>query len=123
MSQQHHLHEAYSSRNPVPNVRKFLAEQAKKVNPVSKEAKEDVNETRREVRDPTTKSEVIIQDVDADYVSAIQNPHVLFCLSRVSDGQMTIPSANVSRQDSKKIAAGGTAPIVISPPQNPGPRD
>jgi Ca2+-dependent lipid-binding protein len=76
MSQQHHLHEAYSSRNPVPNVPRFLSEQAKKVNPASKDEDKNVNKTRREVRDPTTKSEVTIQDVDANYASAVRDPHV-----------------------------------------------
>jgi Ca2+-dependent lipid-binding protein len=74
MSQQHRLHEPYSSRNPVPNVPKFLAEQAKKVNP-AKDSK-DASKTRREVRDPTTKNEVTIQDVDANYAAAVSNPQV-----------------------------------------------
>jgi Ca2+-dependent lipid-binding protein len=74
MSQQHHLHEPYSSRNPVPNVPRFLAEQAKKVAPV-KEKKDD-NKTRREVIDPTTKNKVMIEDVDRDYAKAVRDPHV-----------------------------------------------
>ena len=71
---QHHLHEPYSSRNPVPNVPRFLAEQAKRVNPAKD--KKDTGKTRREVVDPTTKNEVTIEDVDADYVKAVGDPHV-----------------------------------------------
>jgi Ca2+-dependent lipid-binding protein len=74
MSQQHHLHELYSSRNPVPHVPKFLAKQAKQINPAAK--KEDQSKTRWEVTDPTTKNEVMIEDVDADYAHAVWNPHV-----------------------------------------------
>jgi len=73
--QQHHLHEPYSSRNPVPNVPRFLAEQAKKANPAKD--KEDSTKTRREITDPTTKNEVVIQDVDANYAKAVQDPHVI----------------------------------------------
>ena len=74
MSQQHQYHEPYSSRNPVPNVPKFLAEQAKKMNPAKE--KSDASKTRREVRDPITKNDVTIQDVDADYAKAVSDPHV-----------------------------------------------
>jgi Ca2+-dependent lipid-binding protein len=74
-ARQHHLHEPYSSRNPVPNVPRFLAEQAKRVTPSNKE-KKDTDKSRREVVDPTTKNEVIIQDVDADYAKAVSDPHV-----------------------------------------------
>lgn len=74
-AQQHHLHEPYSSRNPVPNVPRFLAEQAKRVNPAIKD-KKDTDKTRRQVVDPTTKNEVTIQDVDADYTKAVNDPHV-----------------------------------------------
>jgi ribosome biogenesis GTPase A len=63
----------------VPNVPKFLAEQAKRINPAAK--KEDQSKTRREVTDPTTKNEVMIEDVDADYVHAVRNPHVVRQLS------------------------------------------
>jgi len=77
MSQQHTLHEPYSSRNRVPNVPRFLAEQARKVSPVKDEKNpKGTEKTRREVVDPTTKNEVIIQDVDADYGKAVRNPHV-----------------------------------------------
>jgi len=76
MSQQHRLHEPYSSRNPVPNVPKFLAEQAQRVVP-GKEGSQDAGKTRREVRDPTTKNEVTIQDVDRNYASAVRDPHVI----------------------------------------------
>ena len=72
--QQHHLHEPYSSRNPVPSVPRFLAEQAKKVNPTKD--KKDSTKTRREVTDPTTKNKVVIQDVDANYAKAVRDPHV-----------------------------------------------
>ena len=72
--QQHHLHEPYSSRNPVPNVPRFLAEQAKKVTP--KEKDEDKKAHRREVIDPTTKNKVMIEDVDRDYAKAVRDPHV-----------------------------------------------
>lgn len=74
-ARQHHLHEPYSSRNPVPNVPRFLAEQAKRITPAAKENK-DTDKTRREVVDPTTKNEVTIQDVDADYAKAVSDPHV-----------------------------------------------
>ena len=74
-AQQHHLHEPYSGRNPVPNVPRFLAEQAKKANPAKD--KKDSTKTRREVTDPTTKNQVVIQDVDANYAKAVQDPHVI----------------------------------------------
>jgi Ca2+-dependent lipid-binding protein len=101
MSQQHTLHEPYSSRNPVPNVPRFLAEQAKKVNPA--DTKEDkktkgTEHTRREVTDPTTKSEVVIQDVDADYAKAVSEPLV-------------------SPFDAKLIVADNCTPSQLSRPQ------
>jgi Ca2+-dependent lipid-binding protein len=74
-ARQHHLHEPYSSRNPVPNVPRFLAEQAKRITPATKDQKE-TDKTRREVVDPTTKNEVTIEDVDADYAKAVSDPHV-----------------------------------------------
>jgi Ca2+-dependent lipid-binding protein len=74
-AQQHTLHEPYSSRNPVPNVPRFLAEQAKKIDPTKN--KKDDTKTRREVKDPTTKNEVVIQDVDANYAKAVRDPHVI----------------------------------------------
>ena len=75
MSQQHKFNEPYSSRNPVPNVPRFLAEQTKKVNPAKE--KDDSTKIQRQVRDPTTKNEVTIQDVDADYGKAVSDPHVI----------------------------------------------
>jgi Ca2+-dependent lipid-binding protein len=76
--QQHTLHEPYSSRNPVPNVPRFLAEQAKKVNPAQDNKSKGTEKTRREVTDPTTKNEVVIQDVDANYAKAVRDPHVRY---------------------------------------------
>jgi Ca2+-dependent lipid-binding protein len=112
-AQQHHLHEPYSSRNPVPNVPKFLAEQAKKVNPVKEDASKKEKETTREVVDPTTKNNVIIQDVDADYAKAVSDPHVI-PFNCCDNNQVTVPRANLPGQNAAVVPstqAAGVQPI------------
>ena len=101
-AQQHHLHEPYSSRNPVPNVPRFLAEQAKKVNPVKEDASKKEENTTREVVDPTTKNNVIIQDVDADYAKAVSDPHVI-PFNCCGNNQVTVPRANLPGQNNDAV--------------------
>jgi|SRR5271170_4506150 Ca2+-dependent lipid-binding protein len=99
-AQQHHLHEPYSSRNPVPNVPRFLAEQAKKIDPTKD--KKDNTKTKREVRDPITKNEVVIQDVDANYAKAVQDPHVIKTFDVSSDNRSQFQMRTLLVTESKK---------------------
>ena len=112
-AQQHHLHEPYSSRNPVPNVPRFLSEQAKKVNPVKENQSKKEKNTTREVVDPTTKNDVVIQDVDADYAKAVSDPHVTL-LNCCANNQITVPRANLTGQNNQVVPSTQGAAVFTS---------
>lgn len=88
-AKQHKKNEPYTANNPIPNVARFFKEQSAKLDP-KKDGIQDISqrgkETRRTVNDPTTKSDVEIQDVDTDFVDAVDNP------------QITIPKANIQEK-------------------------
>jgi hypothetical protein len=73
----------YSARNPIPNVKQFTEEFQKRLDLQKLGPKDDDsksknkgNKTRRQVVDPTTKSNVIIQDVQGDFESPYRRPEV-----------------------------------------------
>lgn len=93
----------YSGRNPVPNIQRFIEsldadkehrdaqlEADMKANPSNGEVKDHVEEsqpkgvkgTRKWVTDPTTGNQVQIEDVNPDFMKAVDHPVVcrtLFC--------------------------------------------
>jgi hypothetical protein len=86
----------YSSRNPVPNIQRFIQslDADKKQRDAALDAKMRTNQnnsevrehqegqptgikgTRKTVTDPTTGNEVTIEDVDANFMKAVQDPVV-----------------------------------------------
>lgn len=87
----------YSGKNPIPNIQKFVEsldkdkkerdakinEQAKSQPTSSSEVKDHksgqptgVEGSRKTVTDPTTGREVQIEDVNADFMKAVENPQV-----------------------------------------------
>lgn len=88
----------YSGKNPIPNIQKFVEgldkdkkerdakinEQAKAKPTTSPEVKDHQNGqptgvegSRKTVTDPTTGREVQIEDVNADFMKAVENPQVM----------------------------------------------
>ncbi|TVY43714.1 Meiotically up-regulated protein [Lachnellula subtilissima] len=104
----------YSATNPIPNIQKFvesldkdkkerdakLDEQMRSNQPNSSEARDhkqgkpkgDVS-SRKVVTDPTTGNEVEIEDVNAEFMKAADNP------------QLSVPNANVNKDTSVKTEA------------------
>jgi hypothetical protein len=89
----------YSGANPVPNIQRFVESLDKdkkardaKINEQSKAGQSDVTPhkqgnptgvegTRKTVTDPTTGKQVQIEDVNADFMKAVDNPMVTQTLS------------------------------------------
>jgi hypothetical protein len=101
----------YSGSNPIPNIQRFiesmdadkkdrdakinheLSEKQKLQNTGSDEIRDHdngqptgVEGTRKKVTDPTTGKEVEIEDVNADFMKAVENP------------QLSVPNANLGKE-------------------------
>ncbi|KAF4630399.1 hypothetical protein G7Y89_g7748 [Cudoniella acicularis] len=102
----------YSGTNPIPNIQKFVAsldadkkEKDKHIDEQAKlksqagDVKDHVEEpmgragTRKWVTDPTTGKEVQIEDVNADFMKAVDDP------------QLSVPNANVNKETPVKTEA------------------
>lgn len=97
----------YSARNPVPNIKNFMAsldsdkkerdrqvaEQAKHKTPSAGDDVQDHKEgkpvgikgTKKTVTDPTTGNEVQIEDVDAEFMKTVDEP------------TLSVPNANLGK--------------------------
>ncbi|KAH6666267.1 C2 domain protein [Halenospora varia] len=92
----------YSARNKVPTIQKLGKELAERLNLKNGDASKVASgkdsdkiaqakaASRRKVIDPTTKNEVVIQDVDGDFADSIRRPKI------------TIPKANVDPQNAPR---------------------
>ncbi|TVY19298.1 Meiotically up-regulated gene 190 protein, partial [Lachnellula arida] len=86
----------YSARNKVPTIQKLATELSQRLNLQNADASKAASgadsekikaakaASRRKVIDPTTKTEVVIQDVDGDFEQSIRKPKI------------TIPKANMN---------------------------
>ncbi|EKD17621.1 uncharacterized protein L3040_006743 [Drepanopeziza brunnea f. sp. 'multigermtubi'] len=104
----------YSARNKVPTIQKLGEELAQRLNLQNADASKaaaghlkDADKiakakaaSRRKVVDPTTKNEVIIQDVDGDFADSIHRPKI------------TVPKAAIN---SERAPAPGNVPGVPKP--------
>ncbi|KAL8934608.1 MAG: hypothetical protein Q9216_005820 [Gyalolechia sp. 2 TL-2023] len=115
--QQHKPGAYYSGRNKIPDIKTFVqnldkdkrerdqqlddarkADQGKgeaKPHQVSKAGKEG---TRKTVRDPTTQKEVQIEDVDANFMKAVENP------------QLSVPNVNLGKDATVKTDSSQSNP-------------
>ncbi|TVY40867.1 Meiotically up-regulated protein 190 protein [Lachnellula occidentalis] len=78
----------YSARNKVPTIQKLATELSQRLNLQNQDASKAASgaesdkikaakaASRRKVVDPTTKSEVVIQDVDGDFEQSIRKPKI-----------------------------------------------
>ncbi|KAI9656082.1 MAG: hypothetical protein M1829_000437 [Trizodia sp. TS-e1964] len=98
----------YSGANPIPNIQRFIdsldkdkKERDKHVEdtktdvakPHESKPSDGVKGTKKTVTDPTTGGEVLIEDVDKDFIKAVENP------------QLSVPLANLGKETSVKTEA------------------
>ena len=71
----------YSARNPIPNAKKLADDLQKRLNLQKRKAGDEKDDqlkakSRRQVLDPTTKANVVIEDVKGDFEKSIRRPEV-----------------------------------------------